>query len=154
MEFLREYAGGIIIIGVISILLENILPETADKKYIRVAIGLVVMLGVVSPLASFMQQKDVFVLPEIIIDDSDLSVNRNQYIHEDFKNRLSKTLSEHVYQTTGKSVAIQVSIGVNEQGEITGISSIQCTPYDADIIEEISRLSGVETEKIKEGPAG
>ncbi|MBQ3226758.1 MAG: stage III sporulation protein AF [Clostridia bacterium] len=154
MEFLREYAGGIIIVGVISILLENILPETADKKYIRVAIGLVVMLGVVSPLASFVKQKDVFVLPEIIIDDNDLSANANQYIHEDFKNRLSQTLSEHVYQKTGKSATVRVFIGVNEKGEITEISSIECYPYEHDIIEEISQLSGVETEKIKEGPAG
>ncbi len=151
MNLLHEYAGGIIVVSVLAILLENILPETGQKKYIQISIGLLVMLAIISPLGNLIQSKEIFRLPEVVIDDSDLSFGKNQYVHEDFKRRLCETLHEQVMMQTGKEIDISVELEINDEGAITEIKEIRFFPYDIETAKCLSELSGISIEKIKEG---
>lgn len=150
MGLLREYTTGIIVVSVLAILLENILPNTHHKKYINVTIGLVVMLVIVSPLARLPNWQGAFVLPEMIIDDNDLS-GAKPLVAEEFERRLSGKLSEEVQNRCGKRVAVSVSVDVNEKGEITGIREITAYPLDDAVRAAIAESSGIELSKIREG---
>lgn len=152
MELLREYATGIIVVSVLAILLENLLAETHNKKYINVALGLVVMLVIVNPLTKLPHYRDAFVLPELLIDDSDLSQNsEKQLVQAEFARRLAERLSEETKQRCGKQVAVRVFVDSNENGEITGIRKIAVSPLDEEIRAALAESSGVEISKIEEG---
>lgn len=154
MELLKEYATGIIVVSVLAILLENILPATSHKKYINVVIGLVVMLVIVSPVTKLFDVRSAFVLPELVIDDSDLSEKGGKsLVAEDFARRLSNKLSEEVNKRCGQTVNVTVFVDVNEKGEITGIRKITAFPMNDNIRTAIVDCSGIEAGKIVEGDA-
>lgn len=150
MGLLREYTTGIIVVSVLAVLLENILPNTHHKKYINVTIGLVVMLVIVSPLAQLPHWQSTFVLPDMIIDNNDLSGGK-ALVAEEFERRLSGKLAEEVQNRCGKRVDISVSTEVNENGEITGIREITACPLDDAVRTAIAESSGVEVSRIREG---
>lgn len=152
MEILNRYISGIIVVCVLAILLENILPETHHKKYINVTIGLVVMLVIIKPFTGIREWNPVFVMPETVIDDEDLSINTNKKtVVEEFKKRLAIKLCQEVESQCGKQTEILVSVGVNENGEITGIEKITATPLDEEIRDIIIKSSGVTADRIEEG---
>lgn len=50
--FFSKWAEGIIIISVIGVIIEMILPEENNKKYIKMVIGVCVLFTVISPILS------------------------------------------------------------------------------------------------------
>ena len=152
MEFINRYASGIIVVCILAILLENILPETHQKKYINVTIGLLVMLVIIKPFTAIKEWNPVFAMPQTVIDDEDLSVNiKRQPIIKEFQKRLALKLSETVESRCQKHTDISVEVSTNENGEITGIDKITVYPLDEEILNIIAESSGVTADRIEEG---
>ncbi len=152
MEFINRYVSGIIVVCVLAILLENILPETHQKKYINVTIGLLVMLVIIKPFTGIKEWNPVFVMPQTVIDDEDLSVNiKRQPVIEEFQKRLALKLSQTVESRCQKQTNISVTVSTNENGEITGIEKITVYPLDEEILNIIAENSGVTADRIEEG---
>ena len=151
MDIVNEYVSGVIIVSVVAILLENILPESHHKKYINITIGLVVMLAIISPFSKFTGDSPIFVIPETVIDDADLSfVNGKQLVKDEFSIRLARKIEEDVKNKCGQNVTIKVEVETNDEGEITGIKNIYTDAYDEKIISAISSFTGVEKTIIRE----
>ena len=151
MDFLHQYISGIVTACVLAILLENILPETYHKKYINVTIGLVVMLIIIKPLTGIGELNHVFIMPETVIDDEDLSININRNnVTKEFKKRLSQRLSEEVLNKSKKKTEILVLVSTNDNGEITGIEKIVVYPLDEEIKNIIAKTAGVTPDIVEE----
>ncbi|MBR5157202.1 MAG: stage III sporulation protein AF [Clostridia bacterium] len=151
MDFLHQYISGIVTACVLAILLENILPETHHKKYINVTIGLVVMLIIIKPLTGIGELNHVFIMPETVIDDEDLSININRNnVTKEFKKRLSQRLSEEVLNKSKKKTEILVLVSTNDNGEITGIEKIVVYPLDEEIKNIIAKTAGVTPDIVEE----
>lgn len=52
IKFISSWTGGIVVSVIISTLLEMILPEGKNKKYIKTVIGIYILFSIISPLIS------------------------------------------------------------------------------------------------------
>ena len=151
MQFLREYASGIIVVSVLAVLLENILPNTHHKKYINTVIGLIVLLVIASPLSHLTEFRNVLVLPENLIDDSDLSEQDGKsLVTEEFERRLADTLQREVEKKCATQVTISVHVSTNDNHQISGIEEIMVYPINEDICRILSEASGADEKIIHE----
>lgn len=152
MSFVSEYVSGIIVVSVLAVLLENILPNTQDKKYIQTVVGLLVMLVIAAPLSHLTELRGNFVLSDTVVDDFDLTVpNGQQSVAEEFQKRLSERLEETVMKTCGKKVSVSVNVLRNEENEILGIESLTVFPAEEEICRVLAEAAGIATEQIFEG---
>lgn len=145
MNFLKEYATSIIVVSILAVLLEAILPEESSKKYLRVVIGLLVMLIILQPLTALPQYKSLFTLPSFQLTDDDLSLpTMRPYVAESFSRRLALKLEEDIYQIFHKTVSCRIQCTTNDAGQITAIDAIHLQPFTQDIQTYIAETYGLE----------
>lgn len=149
MEFLNEYAISIITVSVLGILLESILPEGSNKKYISVLIGLLIMLVILNPLTKLPHYGETFSIPHLTLTDADLTLPKSKsYIADTFEKKLSLSITETIRSAFGKTVNCRVRCEVNEGGQITRIAQIHVDPYDHEIGAKIAATYGFEEDII------
>ncbi len=148
MSFLNEYAVSIIVVSVLAILLENLLPAGNNKKYVNVMIGLLVMLVILTPLTRLPHYNETFILPELRLDDTDLSLSPKPYVAESFEKKLALAISEDLHSRFGVATSCRVSCHINEEGQITGIRHIQLAPYTPEMGTYIAANYGFKEEII------
>ncbi|MBE7028102.1 MAG: hypothetical protein E7407_03600 [Ruminococcaceae bacterium] len=129
MNFLKEYAHNIVVISVLSTIFEIIIPEGKNKKVTVLAVGLVVMLTVMSPLEKITKFKHDITFPSFSINESFPSYEKN-IVADVFEENLSNSISEKTAQNLNKSISCTVKTSRNEEGEITEIKSVFISPYD------------------------
>jgi stage III sporulation protein AF len=56
LDFLKEWVRGLVMLVILATCLEMMLPMTAMKKYVRMTMGLLVVLAVIQPMLGFMHQ--------------------------------------------------------------------------------------------------
>lgn len=150
MTFIKEYAVSIITVSILAVLLENILPGGNSKKYIRVVIGLLVMLVILRPLTALPHYKEAFILPYSRLDDSMLATpGVNPYIVKSFEKKLALRLEEDVYQAFHTAVSCRISCSVNDEGQIVGVSAIHLQPYTKAMGQYIAEQYGFEEVIVK-----
>ena len=69
IEWISNWAGGIIVAVVIGTIIEMILPEGNSKKYIKVVIGIYVLFTIVSPIITKISGKEIQVSDIIDLDE-------------------------------------------------------------------------------------
>lgn len=52
VEFIKNWASGIIVAVIIATIIEMVLPENKNKKYIKTVIGIYVLFTIISPIIS------------------------------------------------------------------------------------------------------
>lgn len=77
---IRQWCEGIIIAVIISIIIEMIIPEGKNKKYVKVIIGVYIMFVSLSPLLEFLNYD--FNFDEIAISPT---IETSQSINDDIK---------------------------------------------------------------------
>ncbi len=68
MEALKEWVRGLVMLLIVASLLELLLPINSMKKYIRMAMGLLIILGVVKPVVALLGQPVSFD-PSLLVSD-------------------------------------------------------------------------------------
>jgi stage III sporulation protein AF len=56
LDFLKEWVRGLVMLVILATCLEMMLPMTAMKKYVRMTMGLLVVLAVIQPVLGLMHQ--------------------------------------------------------------------------------------------------
>ena len=130
VEFLSKWARGIISVVILSGFLELLLPGDSIKKYVRLAVGLVTIVFIVTPLA---QIKNVEI-PDV------LETSYVQYqaagIHDTYVRRLEKRVEEVLGVEN-------VEITVNPE-DITQIIYVKSSEKH----KEIAQLLGLTMDKV------
>lgn len=144
MKILNEYAISIIVISLLSVLLENLLPEGHSKKYTGLLIGLLVMLVILKPIASLTKNINSlsFSVPSA---DKNIAIPTPQpYVAESFEKKLADAISDDLFKTYGKTVSCRVKCDINESGQIVGFRRISIHPHTQDMAKHIAETYGVE----------
>lgn len=148
MDFLRDYTISIVMVSVLSVLLEIIMPPENYKKYIRMALGLLVMMVIISPVKKLFDEDFSFDLNM----DSGYSLSqtphKNQMVIAVFKKRLEEEIEKEILNTKKVKCRAEVNLSVNENGEITEISGVKIEPFFDGAKELIEDKFGIESEKI------
>lgn len=143
MTFIRDYAVSIILVSVLALLFESIAPLGKDKKYLGIAIGLLMMLVILNPLTKLPHYAETFALPRLRIDDSALQIqDASPLVARQFERKLALTICEDVHQTYGQTVSVRVYCDVNDTGQINAVTSLHLTPFSKDIAAYIAQKYG------------
>ena len=113
VKFLRSWCEGIIVALVISILIETILPQGTNKKYVKVVIGIYIIFTILNPLlrnfcSDFEIDKDMLNLPTV--ETASISTDEIQKM---YANGIEKTLEKSIEEEFGYTAEVKITYQEN-----------------------------------------
>lgn len=158
IKFINSWAQGIILAVIIATIIEIIIPEGNNKKYVKTVIGLYILFTIIYPLITKLSN-DKFNFNSVIdnvtkevskYEDSTNSIETNTYIEETYKNKLIEDIKNKI-EEKGYSV-LNLNIYVETQNEeIYGqINSIvvELEKYEQEN-KEVNSINNIEQINIK-----
>lgn len=112
IEFLKSMTmsvAGIIVFGSVC---EMILPDGSFKKYLHLAIGLMLILAFLSPLSDRSSLKTDNEIPEIKTESFESS--HSEDVLKLYKDKLSKRVEEEIKDRTGADTDVSCSVSSEE----------------------------------------
>ena len=97
--WIKEWAGGIVSAVIIATILEMLLPDNKNKKYINTVIGVYILFSIISPIITKVTGTSIN-LEDYINDDTSLATN---YTMDNVALLESSSNVEDVYIKTMKS---------------------------------------------------
>lgn len=102
VSFISSWAQGIILAVIISCIIELILPEGNNKKYVKTVIGIYILFVIIYPLTPVISNKKIDINDAIngITDQIskfegvDITLETNSYIEEIYIEKLQKDISQ------------------------------------------------------------
>lgn len=163
VSFINSWIKGIIIVVIITIIIEMILPEGKNKKYIKIVIGLYIMFVIISPIFSKITNKKIDVgkiLEDYQIQETQINaIDNTQYIENIYKNNIKENIISNL-KNMGYIVAdMEVFINTEETryGQIekinlqiqekSNIQKIEAVNIDKDNKQEESNIINEEDRK-------
>lgn len=134
IAFINSWVQGIIVAVILATIIEIILPEGNNKKYVKTIIGIYIMFVIVGPLISKMLNKDVNI--ESIMQNTtstmskletnnNITIETNAYIEKTYKQKLEEDIknksSEKGYNSSFLNLAIETGDS-EEYGQINSIA--------------------------------
>ena len=93
VENINSWAQKIIIVIIICTILEMILPEGKNKKYIKTVIGIYVVFTIISPIISNINNNNLNLSKYLITNENEIietsaTIDTNKYIEDVYKEKL------------------------------------------------------------------
>lgn len=172
VETINTWAQKIIIVIIICTIIEMILPEGKNKKYIKTVIGIYVVFTIISPIISKTYNDSLNISKYLILEENqtiETSVNldTNKYIEDVYKEKLKadiKTKIEKIdygvqnieleienqdEETYGTILKLSIGVMPKSEENIENIIKIEKIVIGEEKIEE-SSIPEKEKEKIKQ----
>lgn len=101
VEVINSWAQKIIIVIIICTIIEMILPEGKNKKYIKTVIGIYIVFTIVSPLISKINNNTLDLNKYLKIEDNttvetSIAINTNEYIENVYKEKLKTDIKTKI----------------------------------------------------------
>lgn len=133
IELVNSWAQSIIISLIIAVIIEMILPESNNKKYVKVVLGMYILFSIVYPIETKFSKNsfsvnNIFVSTNKEIEkykDSNVAINTKEYIENTYikniKSKIEKELEEKGY----KAIIINLNIEAKNNEEYGKIKEIE-----------------------------
>lgn len=134
MNGINSWVKNIVVFLLLLTLIEQVLPNSDYKKYIKIAAGLILILIVFSPVLSFLKldtslsyyfQWENFKISAADFQAEELEAERNDYIVEQYKGNLEQQMitlfSNEDFSVAGAAVEIDEDAQSEEFGQIYSI---------------------------------
>ena len=151
VAFINSWAKGIILAVIISTLIEIILPEGNNKKYVKTIIGIYILFVIVSPIFSKISNKKINI-ESIITASNDqikqyetnnnLSIETNSYIEKEYKKKIEEDLRKKLEEKGYKIDSLNLIIEMQNE-EVYG--KINCIVMNVSKIDE-NKVSNIVNE--------
>ena len=161
ISFMNSWAGGIIIAVIIISLIEMILPEGKNKKYIKVILGLFLLFTILSPIVTKISKQD-FEINDVMenvlqentkqyasISDEIADVN-NQSIREVYLTNLKNDMKEKLKEKGYLAKSIEIELEDGEQYRIKSVNLV-ITKYQEESENSVNEIVAVNEIKIDTG---
>lgn len=134
VNWLNTWAQRIIIVVIICTIIEMILPEGKNKKYIKIVMGIYVVFTIISPIIAKINNKekidlekylDVNVSNETI--ETSATVDTNKYIEEVYKEKLKEDVKEKLLNINYKTKSVNLEIETKNDNTYGSILSLEVT---------------------------
>ena len=121
VKIINSWAQGIVIAIIIATIIEIILPEGNNKKYVKVVLGMYIMFSIVYPFLNNISKKNInadSLFASInksmeSLKDNSVTIETNSYIEETYKTNLkediTRKLNEKGYNVLDLKVYIETS---------------------------------------------
>ena len=131
VEAINSWAQKIIIVIIICTILEMILPEGKNKKYIKTVIGIYVVFTIISPIISKLNNNTLDLSKYLEINnknetvETSASIDTNKYIEEVYKEKLKTDIRTKIEALNYKVGNINLEIETEDEetyGTILGLN--------------------------------
>jgi len=171
MNFISDWINGIIIAIIINTIVELIIPEGKNKKYIRTVMGIYVSFVIISPIITKIKNVDINLIDlikEYTVQDYAIqtSIDVNKYVEDTYTAKIKEDIENKLMQKDYTVISSEVIIeqkNENTYGEILGIrlnlkkaknnkvKTVKKVNINSDEIkEEKIEISEAEKDKLKE----
>ena len=133
INFINSWAQGIILAVIIATIIEIILPEGKNKKYVKTIIGIYIIFVMIYPLISKITNKNINI--EELLEstrsntkeyevNNELSINTNAYIEETYKQKLEDDITIKVSEKNYEINYLDLNIETDNEnyGQINSIN--------------------------------
>ena len=134
VNWLNTWAQRIIIVVIICTIIEMILPEGKNKKYIKIVMGIYIVFTIISPIIAKINNKekidlekylDVNVSNETI--ETSATVDTNKYIEEVYKEKLKEDVKEKLLSINYETKNVNLEIETKNDNTYGSILSLEVT---------------------------
>lgn len=170
MDYLRELTRNLVLILVLAAFLEMLLPGKKFKPYLRLVVGLFVLLTIVQPILEFVDQdlQFHFTMPEasigqrdtILADGYELQKHHGEEAAKTIQNNLEKQVEAMIYLIPQvekvetslslgvdgdnlfiEKVSVNVQLDSQQQGLVEMVEPVQISPENRSNAQTGERLA-------------
>lgn len=135
IEFLSNWAQGIIVAVIIAALIELILPNGSSKKYVKVVIGMYILFTIVSPIIKKIGGKDADLNTILDVEKYEQQLAKSgNTISQKFEDNNSRSIKD-IYVSNLKA---DISAKLKEKGYKVATSIIEVKDDENYTIEKIT----------------
>lgn len=134
ISWINSWAQGIIIAVIIATVIEMILPEGNNKKYIKTVIGIYIIFNIIYPLVTKISGKSL---------DLNIIINREEYIdvsYMDVGERLLINTNEHITGEYIERIKNDIKVRLEDKGYIVNKVNMQIETEDDNRYGEINKI--------------
>ena len=150
VAFINSWAKGIILAVIISTLIEIILPEGNNKKYVKTIIGIYILFVIVSPIFSKISNRKINIESVIAASNdqikqyeiNNISIETNRYIEKEYKKKIEEDLRKKLEEKGYKIDSLNLIIEMQNE-EVYG--KINCIVMNVSKIDE-NKVSNIVNE--------
>ena len=163
ISWFSSWAKGIILAVVIVTILEMILPEGKNKKYIKIVMGVYIMFSIVSPIISKITNSEISLdiskyenilgSGSTVQASSDLNTVNSQNIENIYLNSIKTNVKEELERKGYECETVNITANINiekQEAEIYKIDITGVTEKEDDSIKKVNKVVIGEAEDNKE----
>ncbi len=157
VEFINSWAKGIILAVIISTLIEIILPEGNNKKYVKTIIGIYILFVIVSPIFSKISNKKINIESVIAASNdqikqyeiNNISIETNSYIEKEYNKKIEEDLRKKLKEKGYKIDSLNLIIEMQNEEVYGKINCIVMNVSKMDEDKSSNIVNEVESVEIK-----
>ncbi len=149
VSFINSWAQGIILAIIIATIIEIVLPDGKNKKYIKTIIGIYVLFSIIYPIITKISNKEINLNSVVDAANTKISsyqsndiqvIDTNAYIEETYKGRIEEELKNKINEKGFNVDNLNLYIETEDESRYGVINSI---------VLQISKNNKINTETVK-----
>lgn len=152
ISFIRSWAEGIIVTVVIATILEMILPEGNNKKYIKMVIGIYVLFVMISPIINKITKgeisfeksyEDYFNNSEYQLTSSTVEQSSNSSIQKIYLENLKKDIGKRLEEKGYEAINLEIEAEFEKEETYGSLKKVRLSVKKKEKTEEVKTVNEV-----------
>lgn len=154
VKLINSWAQGIILAVIIATIIEIIIPEGNNKKYIKIVIGIYILFSIIQPLINVISNKTIN-LNSIITKASNemekvnkniVVIETNSYIEDTYINNLKENISQVIKEKGFEVEELNLYIEIKDEQRYGQINKIvmkivkSSEEFESNIVSNIEKI--------------
>ena len=131
IKFINSWAQGIILAVIIATIIEIILPEGKNKKYVKTVIGVYILFTIIYPLINKFTKTNINTLIENTTkqmstyqENNSLKIDTDKYIESTYKKKIEEDIRKRANEKNLNITSLNVDIETEDENRYGMLNSL------------------------------
>lgn len=131
INFINSWAQGIILAVIIATIIEIILPEGKNKKYVKTVIGIYILFTIIYPLINKFSKVNINSLLENTTkqmstyqENNTLKIDTNKYIEDTYRTKVEEDLKNKANDKNLNIISLKIDIETEDEKRYGMLNSL------------------------------
>lgn len=131
IKFINSWAQGIILAVIIATIIEIILPEGKNKKYVKTVIGVYILFTIIYPLINKFTKTNINTLIENTTkqmstyqENNSLKIDTDKYIESTYKKKIEEDIRKRANEKNLNITSLNVYIEIEDENRYGMLNSL------------------------------
>lgn len=131
IKFINSWAQGIILVVIIATIIEIILPEGKNKKYVKTVIGVYILFTIIYPLINKFTKTNINTLIENTTkqmstyqENNSLKIDTDKYIESTYKKKIEEDIRKRANEKNLNITSLNVYIETEDENRYGMLNSL------------------------------